>query len=205
MDESIRVSLAFHDLTELDKDIVSKYSSKAQVLDLSHNNFSDLRSLETFQNIHTLILDNNSLKSHVKFPSLPNITILWVNRNRIANLTVFIETVDKAFPDLQYLSMINNPAAPSFFNGGSYEQYLDYRHYVISQLPNLTMLDDKAITTSERQEGERIYKHQLSIKSSRTKRRSSGQSKKKVRKSSSRQSLEESNVDLPSVEELTKR
>ncbi len=127
MDESTRVSLAFHDLIELNKDIISKYSSIAQVLDLSHNNFSDLRSLETFQNVHTLILDNNNLKSHVKFPSLPKVKILWVNRNRIANLTVFIETVTGAFPDLQYLSMNNNPAAPSFFNGGSYEQYLDYR------------------------------------------------------------------------------
>ncbi|XP_038056446.1 leucine-rich melanocyte differentiation-associated protein-like [Patiria miniata] len=201
MDETHRVSLAFHDLTEIPQNAISKYAAKAEVLDLSHNQISDLRCLESFSKIHTLILDNNHLKSHVKFPTLPQVTTLWVNRNRISNLTVFIETVSNAFPDLQYLSMMNNPAAPSFFNGGSYEQYLDYRHYVISQLPKLTMLDDKEIPETERQEAERIYKHQMKRKSSKNRRRSS-QSKRKSRGSNSHLSTEGS-VDLPSLEELS--
>jgi hypothetical protein len=53
--------------------------------------------------------------------------------------------------------MMNNPAAPSFFNGGLYKQYVDYRHYVISQLPRLIMLDDRQVSLEERQEAERIY------------------------------------------------
>ncbi|XP_022084922.1 leucine-rich melanocyte differentiation-associated protein-like [Acanthaster planci] len=201
MDEGHRVSLAFHDLTEIPQNAVSKFATKAEVLDLSHNQISDLRCLESFSKVHTLILDNNNIKSHVKFPSLPSVTTLWVNRNRISNLTVFVETVSRAFPDLRYLSMMNNPAAPSFFNGGSYEQYLDYRHYVISQLPKLTMLDDKEIPLSERQEGEKIYKHLLTRKSSKSKRRSPKKSRQ-ASSSSSRRSVK-GDVDLPSLEQLS--
>ena len=53
---------------------------------------------------------------------------LWVNQNRITNLSSFIETVAKCFPNLKYFSMMNNEAAPSYFNGGTYQQYKDYRY-----------------------------------------------------------------------------
>ena len=40
---------------------------------------------------------------------------------------MFINTISKSFPNLEYLSMMNNEAAPSYFNGGSYMQFKDYR------------------------------------------------------------------------------
>ncbi|KAK3095920.1 hypothetical protein FSP39_020842 [Pinctada imbricata] len=52
---------------------------------------------------------------------------------------------------------MNNEAAPSYFNGGTYQQYMDYRCYVISCLPKLEVLDDKKIEENERSEAERIY------------------------------------------------
>lgn len=53
---------------------------------------------------------------------------LWVNQNKITNLSAFIETVAKCLPNLKYFSMMNNEAAPSYFNGGTYQQYKDYRY-----------------------------------------------------------------------------
>lgn len=39
----------------------------------------------------------------------------------------FISMLEQSFPNLQCLSMMNNPAAPSYFNDGTFEQYTDYR------------------------------------------------------------------------------
>ena len=40
---------------------------------------------------------------------------------------VFIDTLAKKCPNLQILSMMNNEAAPSYFNSGTKQQYMDYR------------------------------------------------------------------------------
>ena len=59
---------------------------------------------------------------------MPKLQILWVNKNNITNLSIFIEKVASSFPDLRYLSMLDNAAAPSYFNGGSKQEYEDYRY-----------------------------------------------------------------------------
>ncbi len=128
-----------------------------EYLDLTENNLDDLRFLIDFSNLQTLILDKNRINSNVKIPHLDMLHTLWINHNQITNLSVFVQTLATHCPHLKYLSMMNNPAAPSFFNGGSYKQYVDYRHYVISQLPRLIMLDDRQVSLEERQEAERIY------------------------------------------------
>ena len=87
----------------------------------------DLRSLFGLSEMRTLILDNNQITSHTVFPPLPKLKILWVNKNSISNLSVFMESVATNFPELEQLCMMNNPAAPSYFNGGSRQEYLDYR------------------------------------------------------------------------------
>jgi len=74
------------------------------------------------------VLDCNKIESHVVFPSLPELETLWINCNAISNLSIFIENVVNAFPSLRYLSMMNNEAAPSYFNGGSVEEFNDYRY-----------------------------------------------------------------------------
>lgn len=126
-------------------------------LDLTENNLDDLRFLIDFSHLQTLILDRNRINSNVKVPLLAALHTLWINHNQISNLSVFIQTVATHCPQLKYLSMMNNPAAPSFFNGGSYKQYVDYRHYVISHLPRLIMLDDRQVSLEERQDAERVY------------------------------------------------
>jgi hypothetical protein len=128
-----------------------------EYFDLTENKLDDLRFLIDFPNLQTLIVDKNQINSNVKIPHLDMLHTLWINHNQITNLSVFIQTLNTHCPQLKYLSMMNNPAAPSFFNGGSYKQYVDYRHYVISQLPRLIMLDDRQVSLEERQEAERIY------------------------------------------------
>ena len=80
----------------------------------------------------SLILDNNKITSHTVFPPLPKLQILYVNKNNISNLSVFMESVATNFPELKQLCMMNNPAAPSYFNGGSKQEYLDYRYVCIT-------------------------------------------------------------------------
>ena len=88
---------------------------------------SDLRSLFELTNLTGLILDDNDITSHVVLPSLPKLELLWVNHNKITNLSIFIESVAANFPNLIQLSMMDNAAAPSYFNGGSKQEYHDYR------------------------------------------------------------------------------
>lgn len=87
----------------------------------------DLRFLQDFENLRSLVLDNNNITSRAQFSHAEKLETLWLNHNKIDNLSVFIEGVSKNFPNLKYFSMMNNSAAPSYFNGGSYQQYQDYR------------------------------------------------------------------------------
>lgn len=88
---------------------------------------SDLRALQGFTNLHTLVLDSNQLTSHVAFPQLPHLETLWINDNKISNLSLFVVTLSSMFPNLKFLSMMKNEAAPSYFNGGSLQDYQEYR------------------------------------------------------------------------------
>lgn len=196
-----RLNLAYQDMQELPDNIIQHYSKTTFVLDLSFNKFSELRTLEGFDNIHTLILDNNEIKSHAKFPPMPCLHTLWVNRNNITNLTTFIETLAQHFPKLKFLSMMNNPAAPSYFNGGTFQQFQDYRQYVISQLPMLETLDDQPVTWDERQEAERIYKQMFTTKQ-RSKKKPSTKKTKSRRHSSGQESMEETSGAIDSLPDL---
>eukprot|EP00048_Salpingoeca_helianthica_P003891 m.71570 g.71570 ORF g.71570 m.71570 type:complete len:170 (-) comp12954_c1_seq1:169-678(-) len=150
------VSLAYRDLAEIPLGQI-KNSASVRVLDLSHNALTEVKSLAAFQQLETLILDNNLLTSHVKLPFLPKLKTFWVNNNRITNLSIFIEHTAASFPDLIYLSMMNNEAAPSYFNGGTVQQYDDYRQFVISHFPKLERLDERPITAEERASALQLY------------------------------------------------
>ncbi|PIK57776.1 hypothetical protein BSL78_05302 [Apostichopus japonicus] len=178
--EGTRISLAFLELTEFPTNIGQKQLDDVGVLDVSNNRISDFKFLERLPCLHTLILDCNHVQSHTKFYPAPTLHTLWLNKNNVTNLTIFIETLVKNFPKLQFLSMMNNPAAPSYFNGGTFEQFQDYRQYVISQIPLLEMLDDKKITPEERYEAERVYQHKLRTTVSKKKRKSKSRKEIKV-------------------------
>lgn len=76
---------------------------------------------------------------------------------------------------------MNNEAAPSYFNGGTYQQYKDYRCYVISHLPSLLVLDDHAIDADEREEARKIYgNRRVSVSSNRVSKKHKERKKKDV-------------------------
>jgi hypothetical protein len=60
--------------------------------------------------------------------------------------------------------MMNNKAAPSYFNGGTLIEHNDYRQYVISRLPKLKMLDHKEISNEERAESKVCYNNSFEKK-----------------------------------------
>ncbi|XP_014776787.1 leucine-rich melanocyte differentiation-associated protein [Octopus bimaculoides] len=165
-----RVSLAYQDLSELPMEFMLKYGDWLDELDLTYNRISDLRFLSHFPLLSTLILDHNTIRSHIKLPVMSDLHTLWLNHNKVENLGVFIYSIAKSCPKLKYLSLMNNDAAPSYFNGGTYQQYVDYRQYVISQIPTLEILDDKCITDEERGEAEKIYQRAILQSNRRAKR-----------------------------------
>ncbi|XP_015200300.1 leucine-rich melanocyte differentiation-associated protein isoform X1 [Lepisosteus oculatus] len=156
-----RLSFAYQNLVEIPCSTILQYQDTLEVLDLSYNLLEESPAvLGELEKLTTLILDCNNYTSHVKFPYMPSITTVWINKNRIKNLPIFVEELRRKFPNIRFLSMMNNEAAPSYFNGGSLTQYLDYRQYVISQLPRLEVLDDKEVLKEERDAAKRTYKIQ---------------------------------------------
>lgn len=115
--------------------------------------------LGQLEKLSTLILDSNNYTSHIKFPYMPSVTTVCINKNKLNNLPVFVDEIRRKFPNIKWawehfcrgscrrmypdrlhsvfslfplvsyriLSMMNNEAAPSYFNGGSLTQYKDYR------------------------------------------------------------------------------
>eukprot|EP00045_Choanoeca_perplexa_P005785 m.48544 g.48544 ORF g.48544 m.48544 type:complete len:157 (+) comp13293_c0_seq2:57-527(+) len=145
-----RLNIAYRNLAAIPQGLAQKFGEKCSELDASNNELTKLASLKGFVAIETLILDKNKLTSHITFQHHPRLRTLWINHNQIENLAVFINTLKRSFPELRILSMMNNPAAPSYFNGGSKSENDEYRAYVISQLPALLQLDDIKITDEER-------------------------------------------------------
>lgn len=162
--KSFSISLSYQGLYEIPEDF-KKYSKEATSLDLTYNIFKSLKSLQDFRNLHTLILDHNALDEYIGFPAeFPSIKLLSVNDNKISNLSVFVNRISQDLPNLKFLSMMKNEAAPSYFNGGTKQQNQDYRYYVISHFSKLCNLDGWPIYEEERQEAYQIYGKRWKIK-----------------------------------------
>ncbi|KAJ8385250.1 hypothetical protein AAFF_G00191270 [Aldrovandia affinis] len=155
-----RLSFAYQGLTEIPYECILEQRDTLEVLDLSYNMLEDPALLGELELLSTLILDCNNYNSHVKFPYMPSITTVWINKNKIGNLPIFVEEICRKFPNIKILSMMNNEAAPSYFNGGTLKQYIDYRQYVISQIPSLEVLDDTEVLEKERMQAKKTYRPQ---------------------------------------------
>lgn len=103
------------------------------------------------------MLDGNGLNTHTKFPFLPNLRTLWLNNNKIENISIILDTLVQSTPNLKELSLLKNPCCPNYLTGGKPSEYADYRQYVISRLQKLEVLDTTAITTEERNKAEQVY------------------------------------------------
>ncbi|XP_026014683.1 leucine-rich repeat-containing protein 72 [Astatotilapia calliptera] len=177
------LSFAYQSLTEIPYETILTQTDSLQVLDLSYNLLDENPALlGRLEKLSTLILDCNNYTSHVKFPYMPSVTTVCINKNKINNLPVFVEEIWRKFPNIKILSMMNNEAAPSYFNGGSLTQYTDYRLYVISQLPGLEILDDTEVLEKERAQARKTYRLQQSGHSSRKRRKDSSKKHTRIQK-----------------------
>jgi hypothetical protein len=129
------------------RNIVNRFKYYVRELDLSNNGLTELAFCSDLSKLHTLIADNNRLSATSSLPYLPTLKTFSVNFNVISSLELFLDNVEASFPNLTYLSLINNEACP-YFSKLSHHYY-NYRIYVISRLPNLLYLDSSSITPEE--------------------------------------------------------
>ncbi|XP_043257335.1 leucine-rich melanocyte differentiation-associated protein-like isoform X2 [Colletes gigas] len=153
------LSLAFESLFYMPFDIIENYSSTVHTLDISHNKFSrNLQFLAEFENLTSLNLDHNNIDDYTVFPHMPKLQLLWLNHNNVEELYPFIKNLHESLPNLRYLCLMGNKAAPSYLNGGTFYDYLQYRLFIISWFPHLVHLDDRTVTPEQRLEGKRLFK-----------------------------------------------
>ncbi|EJY57579.1 AAEL005312-PE [Aedes aegypti] len=157
-----RLSLAYEKLSKIPRKIAEKFSKTTTILDLSYNDIKDLSFLSHFRQLNTLILDKNPQPDEKTLPSLPNLSLLWLNHCEIDNVQKWVYRIRDCCPSLRYLSLMGNPGATSSFNGNSTLEHNDYRMMVISILPQLTHLDDAEVTSAQRVQAKQ-YKHTYNI------------------------------------------
>ncbi|CAL8142267.1 unnamed protein product [Orchesella dallaii] len=155
--EEKRLTLAYEGLTDVPKNLIQDYGSIVEILDLSNNKLTSVNFLNSFKKLTTLILDHNYLTAETVFPTNTNLTTLWLNHNFVDKLHPFVQGLGKSFPNLKFLSLMGNTGAPSYLNGGTYYEYIQYRLFVISWIPQLQYLDDRVVTEDQRSEAERLY------------------------------------------------
>eukprot|EP00004_Rigifila_ramosa_P028720 TRINITY_DN9843_c0_g1_i2.p1 TRINITY_DN9843_c0_g1~~TRINITY_DN9843_c0_g1_i2.p1 ORF type:complete len:188 (-),score=38.39 TRINITY_DN9843_c0_g1_i2:39-602(-) len=108
--------------------------------------------------MNTLVLDENQITSVQRFPYLPNLRTLSLNNNKITDVAVFLNDLDRMLPSLNFLSLYKNPACPNFFTGKDDEDYTRYRYYVLFRLKTLKYLDTSPVTPQEMKEAQRVGK-----------------------------------------------
>ncbi|XP_063893788.1 leucine-rich melanocyte differentiation-associated protein isoform X1 [Helicoverpa armigera] len=157
-EENEKLTLAYERLYDIPKTIVERFSDHIKYLDISHNKITNLDALVYFKSLTSLIADDNPITENCYLPPLPKLELLWLNRCQITSLYPWVGKLKESCPNLQILSLMGNPAAPSYFNGGTFYEYLQYRLFVISQFPSLHHLDDRRVTEDQRLEAQRLYK-----------------------------------------------
>ncbi|KAJ2947325.1 hypothetical protein O0L34_g17039 [Tuta absoluta] len=157
-DESTKLTLAYENLYEIPKSIVERFSVHIKYLDISHNKITNLDPLVHFRHLTSLIADHNPITENCILPLLPQLQLLWLNHCKVASLYPWVGKLKESCPNLQHLCLMGNPAAPSYLNGGTFYEYLQYRLFVISQFSSLNHLDDRKVTDDQRAEAHRLYK-----------------------------------------------
>ncbi|KAJ8318513.1 hypothetical protein KUTeg_003604 [Tegillarca granosa] len=117
-----------------------------------------LSGLEEFTNLEELVLDNNMIGDATEFPKLKSLHTLTMNKNNLTNLDHLLDSLEKCFPSLTYLSLLGNIACPNQLSclDKDEEDYKRYRNYVLYRLPKLKFLDSSPVKSSELAEAKRV-------------------------------------------------
>ncbi|KAH1012463.1 uncharacterized protein LOC109539230 isoform X1 [Dendroctonus ponderosae] len=152
-----RLSLANEKLAYMPKLVCEAFGPIIKILDISDNNIGNLDFLDYFTELTSLIADKNPISSaDTNIPCMPKLELLYLNKCKISNLC-WVEALRYNCPKLRFLSLMGNPVVPAFMTTGNVYQYLQYRLYVISAIPNLVHLDDKRITADERAQAKKMF------------------------------------------------
>eukprot|EP00944_MAST-04C_sp_MAST-4C-sp1_P003210 g3210.t1 len=141
-------------LQEIPKETALDYGRTTKLLNLKENCIMNANNIDLFTNLTTLILDKNDLTSLAFFPVMPSVKTLWFNNNRCSNLNAICQDLSRCFPNLEYLSMLNNPCCPAFYDDTilGADKYRRYRLLVSFHLKKLRFLDATPISQKERSE-----------------------------------------------------
>lgn len=121
-------------------------------LNAAHNQLQDLSFLQGFTVLQTLILDYNLVESLQSLPPLDDLDTLSLNCNKLIDLQALARDVSLKCPNLQHLSLIQNPACPLLDPSSSEGSIRRYRTEVIKAVPMLKSLDGSMVTPAERAE-----------------------------------------------------
>jgi hypothetical protein len=160
-DKLHRLSLAYERLHTIPKLLLQEVAPVVKILDISNNEFDNLGFLSEFKCLTTLICDHNRVSSNTNIPYMPTLELFWLNHCKVTSLYPWAKKLQVSCPNLKYLSLMGNPVAPSYLNGGNFYEYLQYRLFMISLFPKLIHLDDRPVTIDQRKEAERLYRKPL--------------------------------------------
>ncbi len=107
-------------------------------INLWGNDIEDVSLLRQMPNVEVLSLSVNKISSLKEFSHCPKLQELYLRKNNITDLSEISYLTDLS--DLKILWLWDNPCAET----------PQYREYIIKLLPNLTKLDNEAITMEER-------------------------------------------------------
>lgn len=140
------------DLQEIPKKIALKHGPSTKLLNIKENRITTANNINFFTNLTTLILDKNDLTQISFFPTMPTVKTLWFNNNKCNDLNGICKDLARCFPNLEYLSMLNNPCCPAFYDDTvlGADKYRRYRLLLSFHLQKLRFLDATPITAAER-------------------------------------------------------
>lgn len=119
--------MAYERLHQMPKILLHELAATIKILDISYNEFNNLDFLSEFTELTSLICDHNNITSDTNLPFMPKLELLWLNHCKINELNRFVRKLQCSCPNLKYLSLMGNQAAPSYLNGGNFYEYLQYR------------------------------------------------------------------------------
>ena len=141
MNDISSLNLKGKNLSELPLELVNKHKDIITNINLSNNKITNGKYLNLFTQLDTLS-DHNNINNLDQFPSIISLKVLWLNNNKINNLSSCILTIKEIYPNLTYLSMMFNPAVPNIYTSpDEIDNHNRYRRYIIKQLPKLEFLD----------------------------------------------------------------
>lgn len=142
---------------EFMKTIEDESCSQIKQLDISHNqisyvlsyflsnivnvillSYSNLKLLDKFTSLNTLIVDYNHMKSVESLPELPTLRVLSMSYNMLGHELTTLQNLFSKCPALEHLNVMKNPCNPVFSNQ---TQYKMFRARFAIWIPTLQTLD----------------------------------------------------------------